>query len=263
MSKTRHHRDVPQFATLPRPVYARPEQWGEMGSQTDWHFHPWGQFSYAATGVLTVLTRSARYVAPPQYAIWVPARVPHQVLSLGPAKMRSLYIDEKALDRFRWLEPQVLEVTNLLRELIMQFCRQRADWPLHGPEHRIAQVLIDQLNELKAARMQLPLPEDRRLQALCERVQNNPSDQSTMEQLASQVGISARSVSRLFHQQTGMSFRQWRQRLRMLHALDCLGQKENVTEVALMCGYESVSAFVAAFREQFGVTPGRYFNHDL
>jgi len=29
--------------------------------------------------------------------------------------------------------------------------------------------------------------------------------------------------------------------------------------VALGCGYESLSAFIAAFREQFGATPGEFF----
>jgi AraC-like DNA-binding protein len=29
--------------------------------------------------------------------------------------------------------------------------------------------------------------------------------------------------------------------------------------VALACGYDSTSAFIAAFRQQFGCTPGEFF----
>jgi AraC-like DNA-binding protein len=37
-----------------------------------------------------------------------------------------------------------------------------------------------------------------------------------------------------------------------------LERGERVTDVALACGYESMSAFVAAFREQMGATPGEF-----
>ena len=34
---------------------------------------------------------------------------------------------------------------------------------------------------------------------------------------------------------------------------------ERVTDVALGCGYESTSAFINAFRQQFNATPGEFF----
>ncbi|MFM2485276.1 AraC family transcriptional regulator [Celerinatantimonas yamalensis] len=258
MSRISHHRTIPDFDSLPRPVYARPEQWDDQGSQTSWHQHPWGQFSYAASGILTVLTPDARYVAPPQYAIWVPAGVEHQVVSKTATQMQSLYIEASALTQSRWRDAQVLDVSLLVRELIKQFCQQEPLWQESSSEKRLAQVLLDQIAQLPCARTQLPLPSDRRLQALCQILQNQPDSCATMVQLATQVGISSRNVSRLFVQQTGMNFRQWRQRLRLLYALDYLEQNQRVTDVALACGYDSLSAFVAAFREQFGVTPGQY-----
>ena len=58
---------------------------------------------------------------------------------------------------------------------------------------------------------------------------------------------------------TGLTYRAWRQRLRLLGALPDLERGERVTDVALGCGYESVSAFIAAFRQQFDTTPGEFF----
>ncbi|MCF5022124.1 helix-turn-helix domain-containing protein, partial [Pseudomonas lactis] len=49
------------------------------------------------------------------------------------------------------------------------------------------------------------------------------------------------------------------QRLRLLSALPALEQGERVTDVALGCGYESTSAFINAFRQQFDSTPGEFF----
>jgi AraC-like DNA-binding protein len=71
-------------------------------------------------------------------------------------------------------------------------------------------------------------------------------------------GISPRTVQRLFPLQTGLTFAQWRARLRHLHAARLLGEGRTVAQTALDCGYQSTSAFVAAFRGLAGVTPGQF-----
>jgi AraC-like DNA-binding protein len=48
--------------------------------------------------------------------------------------------------------------------------------------------------------------------------------------------------------------------MRMLHALRMLASDEPVTNVALAVGYQSSSAFAAAFKRELGVTPSEY--HD-
>jgi len=56
-----------------------------------------------------------------------------------------------------------------------------------------------------------------------------------------------------------MSFRQWRQQLRILESLRRLGREEQVTTVALDLGYDSHSAFITMFNKVLGKTPGQYF----
>jgi AraC-like DNA-binding protein len=55
-----------------------------------------------------------------------------------------------------------------------------------------------------------------------------------------------------------LRFTQWRQRLRLLHAVSLLGTGASVTAVGLEAGYASTSAFVAAFRKQLGQTPAAH-----
>ncbi|HTN66106.1 MAG TPA: helix-turn-helix domain-containing protein, partial [Burkholderiaceae bacterium] len=45
----------------------------------------------------------------------------------------------------------------------------------------------------------------------------------------------------------------------LLSALPMLERGERVTDVALACGYDSMSSFIAAFRQQMGATPGDFF----
>ena len=69
-------------------------------------------------------------------------------------------------------------------------------------------------------------------------------------------------MARLFLAETGLGFRAWRQRARLLHALVALADDAPVTAVAFDAGYDSPSAFIAAFKREFGTTPARYFDND-
>ncbi len=63
----------------------------------------------------------------------------------------------------------------------------------------------------------------------------------------------------LAERRIGFHFTEWRQRARLMRALELLSADISVTTVAFELGYETVSAFIALFRRHFGVTPGRYF----
>ncbi len=56
-----------------------------------------------------------------------------------------------------------------------------------------------------------------------------------------------------------MSLGRWRQQARLLHAMRLLASGEPVTSTALEVGYESTSAFIAAFSAVIGTMPGRYY----
>ncbi|MCK9878696.1 AraC family transcriptional regulator [Frankia sp. Ag45/Mut15] len=107
-------------------------------------------------------------------------------------------------------------------------------------------------------RLCLPQPGDDRLAALTAALAEHPADPRTLAEFGAAVGASERTLSRLFRRQTGMTFPQWRAQLRLHHGLTLLARGMPVTAVASACGYSNPSAFTAAFRDTFGVTPARY-----
>ncbi|CZT31045.1 AraC family transcriptional regulator [Pseudomonas cerasi] len=113
-------RQIPALAGLPRPLYARAESL-TAGSWTPPHRHDWVQFSYAISGVLGVHTAEGSFFAPPQWGVWVPAGLEHEVVTSMRAEMRSLYI-RTADSGWAPQRCRVLEVTPLARELIKSFC---------------------------------------------------------------------------------------------------------------------------------------------
>jgi AraC-like DNA-binding protein len=104
------------------------------------------------------------------------------------------------------------------------------------------------------------MPNDIRLRRLTEAMVENPALRFTIDEWGARVGASNRTLSRLFQQETGLSFGRWRQQLHVGLALQRLAKGDQVTTVAGDLGYESVSAFIAMFRKMLGTTPSRYFD---
>lgn len=253
-------RQIPTLASLPRPLYARAESLN-AGSWTPRHRHDWVQFSYAISGVLGVHTAEGSFFAPPQWGVWIPAGLEHEVVTSMRAEMRSLYVRREDC---QWapLRCRVLEVTPLARELIKSFCLLPAEYPEEGgSEGRLVQVLLDQLAGLPEVGFSLPLPRHSRLLDLCNELIENPEQGVTLGQWAGRLGMSEKTLMRLFQRETGLSFRGWRQRARLLSSLGTLEAGDSVTRAALSCGYDSTSAFIAAFKGLFGYTPGELFRH--
>lgn len=249
-------RIVPPMKTLPRPLFSRHESL-PAGSMTPLHHHVWGQFSYAIHGVLNVQTASGNYLAPPHYAVWIPPGVEHQVLNSMPTEMRGLYVDA-TLSESLPAGCTVLEVTPLMRELICRFSLLPVEYPTNGVAARLAAVLVDELGALKPAIFSVPLPSDRRLQNICACLQKKPHDAKTLTEWAKVTGASERTLARLFVRETGLTFGAWRQRMRLVMSLEALERGESVSAIAFNVGYESLSAFIAAFRSTFGCTPGEF-----
>lgn len=107
-------------------------------------------------------------------------------------------------------------------------------------------VLLDRLKHAQDADLMLPWPTDTGLAELCQYLAKNPDCRLSLAHFSTQLGISDKTFSRSFKRDTGMSFRQWRQRSRLLAALPLLEAGDRITDVALACGYDSLSAFIAA-----------------
>lgn len=246
-----------EYSHIPRPIVALAKEF-PAGRQIQPHQHDRAQFLYASSGVMTVRTETGIWVVPPQRAVWIPAHTLHRIDASGHLSMRTLYIDP---ERFSGpaRECCVISVSPLLRELIIRATQLPKLYPLGGEEERLLTVLLDQIHSVDMAPLELPIPEDKRLLKIYEHLSGNPGDKRTLTEWGQFVGATSRTLARRFRLETGMSFGQWRQQVRILEALRKLGRSQPVTSVALDLGYESPSAFISMFKKVLGTTPARYF----
>ncbi|MFI4934392.1 MAG: AraC family transcriptional regulator [Caulobacterales bacterium] len=227
------------------------------GGRIPRHEHPWGQLAYATRGVMRITTPDAAWLAPPTRAIWLPPHVPHEIRMQGETAMRTLYLSpEQAANLPK--ETAVLEVWPLLRELILHILKVGMLGPAQPEHQRLAGLLNDLLVKAPPQDLFLPLPRDPRALALAAQLQSAPAAHVDLAVLARGAGAGLRTLQRLFPQETGLTLEAWRQKARLICGVAALSGGSNVTNAALDSGYDSVSAFITAFRRQFGVTPGRY-----
>jgi AraC-like DNA-binding protein len=211
---------------------------------------------YAGSGVMRVRAAGKLWIVPPARAVWVPAEAEHEIHGLGDFAMRTLYFPAEMAAGLA-SECEALDVTPLLRELVLEAVVQCPIDTDDAAGMRLAQVVIDRIAEARTLPLQLPLPKDPRALRLVERLQADPACEAELPELAREAGASTRTIQRLFLAETGLAFSHWRQRLRLLHAAAALGGGMSVTEAGLAAGYAGTSAFIAAFRRHFGVTPSR------
>jgi len=222
------------------------------------HRHRRAQLVYASRGLMMVKTRSFSYVVPPQRAVWMPGGVEHSIGARSIVKMRTLYIDPLVSVDLP-SEVCVLEIKPLLRELIVEAVASGFGYEPNSPMSRIMLVILDQIRaQPVVSSLALPIPSDPRVRRVVQAIIDNPADSRELADWAKKVGASKRTLVRLFPEQTGMTFREWRQQRRLLHALELLATGESVTNIALELGYENTSAFIAMFRRCLGTTPRRY-----
>lgn len=240
------------------PIAGQVEHW--LPGQLAPHRHRRHQLIYATRGVVHVGTPDGQWILPPSRAIWIPGETEHALQIKRPTETRVLYIAPDAYVFPTGKACRVLDVPPLVRELITACADFPADYAQDSPQSRIARVLIDQLQVLQQAPVNLPLPADPRALRLVSLLQQDPANRSPLAVLCRQTGASARTLERLFARETHLSLGAWRHRLRLLTAMEHLAYGASVTQTALETGYESPSSFIAAFRSMFGQTPARYFS---
>jgi AraC-like DNA-binding protein len=220
------------------------------------HRHRRGQLVYAASGVMRVTTRAGIWIVPPQRAVWVPARMPHEIKMETAVAMRTLYLDQRAATTLGH-QCKVLVVSGLVRELVLGLMD---DPPLRQSERGalMTRLLLRELGVADQVPLHLPTPTDPRLQQVCALLLEGRGRAWNLDRLARQSGASTRTLARLFRRELKTTFLRWRQHADIARAVSQLADGASVKTAAHGAGYDSASAFTAMFRRALGVTPTRY-----
>jgi AraC-like DNA-binding protein/mannose-6-phosphate isomerase-like protein (cupin superfamily) len=256
---------IPAATVEGQGVVATPVRAGaytlEVGEEavTGWHSHDRHQLEYAFEGVAQVETEKARYLLPPQQAVWIPAGVYHSS-TLTNVKAVSVFFDPAmgmpAGDRVR-----ILAAAPVIREMILYARR----WPVsRSSSDQMADAFFEVLAYLVAEWLDhetplcLPAAQDP-LVADAMRYTDEHLAGVTIGDVCRAVGASERTLRRTFLAVTGMPWRKYLQESRLLEAMALLaGGDDNLLAIAMEVGFDSASAFSRAFGRYVGESPHAY-----
>lgn len=250
--KSIHAKD---YQDIPRAVAAMMRDYQPRSGGRP-HAHRRGQLLHAVSGTMLVLADRGSWILPPHRALWIPPNIEHEVHCRDHVALRTVYIDPAACaaigDRCK-----VLTVSSLLTELLIEAMRVPLEYDVDGRDGRLMQLLLDEIGRMDSLPLDVPMPQCPAFRDLCRDILNALDDPATLDDCAAAVGMTRRTFTRRFRQETGISFLQWRVQVRLREAIARLNDGQPVTTVAFDVGYDSPSAFTAAFRRHFNLLPSQ------
>lgn len=222
------------------------------------HSHPRGQLVYAITGDLAVNIEGKCWMLSSTRVAWIAPNTEHSIECLSDACFATLYI-APSLCRASLSESRLQSLSPLCREMILKLSSFPDSYERDSPKARLILSVVDELQSLPVQPFLLPMPKDRRLLRVCERLRREPNCTAPIAMLAKEAALSSRHLMRLFIDETGMKFGVWRQQLRLMASLKYLAIGTPVIRTSQNVGYKSVAAFSSAFKRTFGISPSEYF----
>lgn len=216
---------------------------------------------YASAGAMRLQTDRTAWSLPPARAALITAGVPVQLLVNQHMSVCSVLF-ATSFAPAPAAAVTVFEMTALARELVLECGRQAEEGePLSDYRRSLFRALQTIAWRLATRPSPATMPVGRspgvvRALALME---EHLSEDLQFDDLARMAGLTPRTLARKLAAEIGMSGGQIVQKMRMIRAIELLAEtRAPITEVALGVGYQSLSAFNAAFRGFTGQTPTTY-----
>lgn len=258
LSGSQQSRVVVETAMAPAVAFAHRYDTDEYVPE---HEHSRSQLLHPITGVVIVTTKVGRWLVPPDHALWIPAGIRHAVDIVGRVEMHSAYVKPDAIAGLP-AHLHVTGMTRLMRSLLAETISLGPD-AVDARAQLIHATLLHEIALLPERPLGLPLPLHPGIARLCRGFVASPSARLEIDDWAGQVGMSRRTFTRIFRQQTGISLSAWRQQACVMAALPRLSSREPVTAVAMDLGYDSIPAFTTMFSRVMGSPPRTYLRNQM
>jgi xylan 1,4-beta-xylosidase len=154
------------------------------------------------------------------------------------------------------------ELRNVIEELLSVYMQQRNDSEVESLEKTFKLISLLKLHYLKSTN-QLELQnqttnkgQNERLSEIMEYIQSNYREPLTLEEVAGLHFISVPYLSKFFKKQTGKTFSQYINEIRLAHAVnELVNTAKPITRIALDNGFPNLAAFNRVFNEVYQLKP--------
>lgn len=202
-------------------------------------------------------TQTGTWVMPPQRGLWIPPATEHHVRAIGVLNTQSLYLEPDSIPQMPKCS-QVVGISPFMRSLLTEAINLPDDYALDSRASALMELIRHEMEQLPILPLSLPYPAHSALATRCHKFAQQPNAHETIDEWSSALGMSRRAFTRLFKQETGLSFVAWRQQACLMYAMPRLIVGDAVTTVAIDLGYENPASFSTMFKRVFKSPPLTY-----
>jgi AraC-like DNA-binding protein len=225
--------------------------------KTESHKHGLGQLFSLDSGSAAMQVSTMSWLLVPGRVGWIPPRETHSMISNGNVSGWSMYLPTEQSVLLP-KQPLIFPRSGLVEQIVVRIAQWRKSNISSEIMGRLLAVLADEMALSVSDGADLPLPHDSRLMKLIREFSQAPAAQHSLDHWAKEIGMSKRSLTRVFQEETGLSLGQWIQNFRVSLATEKLAAGYDVTAVALASGYTSASSFIKMFQSIVGTTPAKF-----
>lgn len=252
------------------------------GQERDFHFHEFDKIVLLISGRVDYFVESEVYSLKPWSLLLVKHHTIHKALidKSEPYDRVIIYLDRKYFERI-FPDAGIMDsfdaADRLGRHLLTPTEAERAElerclreYEQYGREDGAsAQALRDTLvmqllirirrmtDSGNADTRQLELQYDPKIAQVLSYINENLCGELSVDALAERVFLSKYHFMRLFKAQTGATVHAYVRQKRLVNAARLIREGTPATKAALDSGFADYSAFHRAFRESFGISPGK------
>lgn len=242
------------------------------------HLHNEMELLYTLQGRCAVFADHQNYVLKPEdFAVFNPFSS-HQLYREKGAHTLSLYIPMSLLNQadigtvhcISPLQPEKQVNLNLIRVRLAEIFRDYTEDPaarrlnLFAELLELLSILQQDFSENSAdtESSSRSVQKLERRQQLLSYIWEHYQEPITLKKAAAQFYLSEGHFSRLFQEFSGKPFSDYLRSVRLSHARQALLLADaTVTDAALSSGFGNINTFIAAFRREYGITPGQFLKN--
>ena len=213
------------------------------------HRHDINELTWVVDGSCTVEVDGRRWVVDTRQALVIPAGVEHTVIPRPDSIVFPLLFPDGLKGVGAHLVARTPALELCARALLQPGLAEAS--ALDAARRAVRELVV------AAEASDMPaLPSDSRARSVARAILDHPATQESLDDWGARVHTSGKTLQRHFVKDTGLSFQLWRVHARLALARQRIEHGESVLAAARAVGYANPSAFIAAFRRRYGVTPG-------
>ncbi|GGF50734.1 AraC family transcriptional regulator [Azorhizobium oxalatiphilum] len=210
--------------------------------RTGWHAHQRTQLLYATEGLMVVSTEDGTWMVPTGFAMVISPSTRHDAACEGRLGLCTAYIDPTAIQGMADAPPCRMVRVSALLDAALRALAEDSDsaYDADGRTGLLTRVVISELERAESIQFVLPMPRDHRLRRICSLLMEEPSLSADIDDWAAAAGLSRRTMTRKFKDETSLSFGEWRRRLRAARAMMQSSSGIPIHKVLDVVGYKTV-----------------------